>query len=141
MIRKFHETDTGEVLEIYYHSSSLAHAFLEPEFIKKEKDHIREIYLPQTKTWVFEGDNGLDGFISMIGNEVGGIFVRPEKIGQGIGKMLMDFVSGQYKELEVEVFEENVIGKTFYEKYGFKLMKEYIHEETNHKMLRMKFKK
>ena len=74
----------------------------------------------------------------MLDNEVGGLFVRPEKQRQGIGKILLDYVSQFNKELEVEVFESNIAGIIFYENYGFKKIKEYIHQETNHKILRMK---
>jgi putative acetyltransferase len=139
MIRKYEEKDVEDLLEVWYKSSSLAHPFLETSFMEKEKKNIREIYIPNTKTWVFASQDRLDGFISMMGNEVGAIFVRPEKHGLGIGKNLMDYVSQFHEELEVEVFKENKIGRAFYDRYGFKTIKEYIHEETNKRLLRMKF--
>lgn len=139
MIREYAETDLEELLDVWYKSTSLAHPFMDQAFLKKEEKNIRDIYIPNTKTWVFSNSQGLDGFISMIENEVGAIFVRPEKHGQGIGKILMDHVSQIHKEIEVEVFKDNKIGRAFYDKYGFKTIKEHLHEETNRGLLRMKF--
>lgn len=139
MIREFKETDIEEIIETWFLSSSLAHPFLEDSFMEKEKQNIREIYLPNTKTWVFEVSEKVVGFISMMGNEVGAIFVRPEFHGKRIGKNLMDLVAGLYGELEVEVFAENLIGRAFYDRYGFKVYKEHFHKLTGHKLLRMKF--
>jgi len=139
MIRKYEETDIEEILDIWFQASSLAHPFLDSDFMEKEKKNIREVDMLNAKTWVFEKEDGLDGFIAMIGNEVGAIFVRPERHRNGIGKKLIDYVSQQHENLEVEVFKENIIGRAFYDKYGFKVIKEHIHEETNRKLLRMKF--
>ena len=139
MIRKYKETDIEELLDVWNKASSIAHPFLDSEFMEKEKRNIREVYIPNTKTWVFINKDALDGFIAMMGNEVGAIFVRPEKQGRGIGKDLMDFVSQFHKELEVEVFKDNKIGRAFYDKYGFKIIKEHLHEETKRELLRMKF--
>ncbi|MBK7872352.1 MAG: N-acetyltransferase [Saprospiraceae bacterium] len=139
MIRAYQEYDIDEIIDIWFKASQLAHPFLDAAFLNKEKIKIREVYMPNTLTWVYSKENGLDGFISMIGNEVGAIFVRPEKHGQGIGKALMDYVNSFHNELEVEVFEHNMIGRAFYDRYGFKIIQEHMHEETNQKLFRMKF--
>ncbi len=139
MIRKYHPSDIEEVIDTWFQASLLAHPFLDAAFLEKEKQHIREIYMPNTETWVFEENDRVTGFISMMGNEVGAIFVQPEKHGTGIGKQLMDHVVLQHRELEVEVFEKNSIGRAFYDRYGFKSIKSHIHEETNNKLLSMKF--
>jgi putative acetyltransferase len=139
MIREYIDSDLEELLDVWYKSTSIAHPFMDEAFLKKEEKNIRNIYIPNTKTWVYAYSKHLDGFISMIGNEVGAIFVRPEKHGQGIGKVLMDHVSQFHEELEVEVFKDNKIGRAFYDKYGFKIIKELLHEETKRGLLRMKF--
>lgn len=139
MIREFNDADIDDILDVWYKASCLAHPFLDKKFQDQEKINIREIYIPNTKTWVWIQDETIEGFISMMDNEVGAIFVNPDKHGLGIGRKLMDFVSKLHPELEVEVFKENQIGRAFYDHYGFEVINEYIHEETQHALLRMKF--
>ena len=85
-----------------------------------------------------EEEGKVVGFISLMGNEVGAIFIMPTCQGRGIGTQLMDHVTGFHRELEVEVFAKNTIGRAFYEKYGFSSVKEYIHEETNQSAYRLR---
>ena len=139
MIREYEPGDIGELLNVWYTSTRIAHPFMDEPFLEKERKQVRDVYIPNTKTWVFPNANGLDGFISMMGNEVGAIFVRPEMQGKGIGKQLMDWVAQFHAELEVEVFRENPIGRRFYDRYGFRTIKESVHEETGRDLLRMKF--
>ncbi|MGZ2368179.1 N-acetyltransferase [Ancylomarina sp. YFZ004] len=141
MIRKYKNSDIEEILEVWYQASRMAHPFLDADFMGMEKRNIRDIYIPNTSTWVFEKEELVLGFISMMGNEVGAIFVRPDYHGKGIGRQLMDFVSDFHDEMEVEVFERNSVGRTFYDKYGFELLEELVHKETNNKVLRLRFRK
>tara|TARA_R110001583_G_scaffold50403_2_gene157320 strand:+ start:15922 stop:16347 length:426 start_codon:yes stop_codon:yes gene_type:complete len=141
MIRKYKESDIDEILEVWYQASRMAHPFLDADFMGMEKRNIRDVYIPNTSTWVFEKDKLILGFISMMGNEVGAIFVRPDNHGLGIGKQLMDFVSDFHEEMEVEVFERNNVGRAFYDRYGFELIEELIHKETNNKVLRLRYSK
>ena len=139
MIRKYNHQDEWRIIEIWLKSSSLAHPFLDSTFVERVKKDMKEIYLPNAMTWVFEKDNNLIGFISMIGNEIGGLFVVPDHHSKGIGTKLVNFVRKDHKELEVEVFKGNKIGRAFYKKYGFKKIKEFLHEETKQDLIRMKF--
>lgn len=53
--------------------------------------------------------------------------------------MLIDKAKELHGELEVEVFTENVIGHTFYTRYGFEYLEESFHEPTGQQVLRLKF--
>lgn len=139
MIRKYENRDESRVIDIWINSSSLAHPFLDAAFVEKVKKDMKELYLPNAKTWVFEENNLIIGFISMIGNEIGGLFVNPNQHSKGVGTKLVNFIGEFHKELEVEVFKDNKIGSAFYDKYGFKKIKEFVHEETKRDLIRMKF--
>ena len=78
------------------------------------------------------------GFIALIGNEVGAIFVDPSYHGLGIGRALMDKARSLREDLELEVFKRNALGRAFYDRYGFELMHEKVHEQTGHKLMRLK---
>jgi len=139
MIRKYNSTDTNRLIEIWYTASTLAHPFLADDFVAKTKKDMRELYLPNSETWVYEKEGEVIGFISMLGNEIGGLFVFPHHHSQGIGTQLVNYVKELHETLEVEVFENNAIGRPFYDKYGFTLMASHVHQPTQQQVLRMKF--
>ncbi len=137
MIRKFRPTDTDQIIRIWLKASSLAHPFLSDAMVEKVKQDIKGLYLPNSNTWVYEEANQLIGFISMNGNEIGGLFVLPEEHSRGIGTVLVDFAARQHHSLEVEVFEKNAIGRAFYQKCGFSCQASYWHEESKEMVLRL----
>lgn len=138
-IRRYKESDLELVLESWEAATRLAHAFLTEDFIVKERKNIAEKYLPNTDTWVVEIDNEVKGFIALMGNQVGAIFLQPNFHGRGVGKALMDKAQSLHGDLEVEVFENNTIGRNFYSKYGFVRLEEKLHQPTGFRLLRLKF--
>ena len=72
MIRPYRDTDLGELLEAWYSASLLAHPFLDEAFFQQERKTIQEVHLSKAKTWVYEHDGCVVGFIALIGNEWGG---------------------------------------------------------------------
>ncbi|GAA3613532.1 GNAT family N-acetyltransferase [Flavivirga amylovorans] len=138
MIRKYKEKEIPTLIKIWEQASALAHPFLDSAFTQMVKKVMAETYLPNSNTWVYEEPTKVVGFISMIENEIGGLFVNPNYHSKGIGTALVNHINQFHQSLEVEVFNENKIGKPFYEKHGFKTFKEYIQEGTNQKVLRMK---
>lgn len=138
-IRKYRKTDLEAVLSSWERATRLAHSFMTDEFIDQERKNVADVYLPNTDTWVVVVDGAVQGFIALMGNEVGAIFLQPEHHGKGIGKALMDKAQNLHGDIEVVVAKENPIGRKFYSQYGFKLLEEYYHEPTGQQMLRLKF--
>ena len=138
MIRKYNENEIPKLLEIWEAAALIAHPFLSKDFHEMVKKAMRDMYLPNSDTWVYEKNGSIIGFIAMLNNEIGGLFVDPNQQAKGVGTSLVHYMTQFHDTLEVEVFEENNIGKPFYEKYGFKVIKEYVMEETKQKVLRMK---
>jgi len=138
MIREYESADLEEILNTWEAASAIAHPFLSEEFVEQERQNIPNIYIPLAETWVWEADGRVVGFIALIGNEVGAIFVEPEFQGAGIGRALMDLARDRRGELEVEVFTANAQGRAFYAKYGFELMHEKIHEPSGFEVMRLR---
>jgi putative acetyltransferase len=138
-IRQYRESDLKGVLSSYKNASRMAHPFLSDDFIAKVMKDIPVKYLPIADTWVANVDDEVVGFISLIGNMIGALFVQPPYHGRGIGKALMDKAAELHDELEVHVFTENSTGRKFYSNYGFQLVEEQIHEETGQKEFILKF--
>lgn len=139
IVRQYKPSDLKGVLSSWENASTIAHPFLTEEFQAQVRKDIPALYLPNADTWVAEAGHQVVGFIALIGNEVGAIFVQPEHHGKKIGKMLMDKAQEIHGDLEVEVFEKNSVGRGFYAKYGFESIEEKIHEPTGEPVLRLKF--
>ena len=138
MIRKYQPADCDDVLNVWARASALAHPFLSRDFLELERHNIANVHLPKADTWVWEADGHVVGFISLLGNEVGAIFVDPEFHRSGIGRALMEKARALRGELEVEVFERNLLGRAFYAKLGFELMHRSAHNQTGFEVLRLR---
>jgi putative acetyltransferase len=96
------------------------------------------VYLPKAESWVWQAEGHVVGFISLLGNEVGAIFVDPRFHRSGIGRALMERARTLRGELEVEVFERNLLGRAFYAKLGFELMHQKVHKQTGFEVMRLR---
>ena len=119
-------------------ASTLAHPFLSEEFLELERHNIPNVYLPKAETWVWVADGRVVGFISLLGNEVGAIFVDPAFHRSGIGRTLMDRAQALRGDLEVEVFESNLVGRAFYARLGFETMHHKVHDQTGFQVMRLR---
>lgn len=139
IIRPYQSEDLDDVMSAWESASQLAHPFLKEDFLDQERHNIPNVYLPNADTWVIEEAGQVIGFIALMGNEVGAIFVKPDFHGTGAGKALMDKAQELHGDLEVQVFKENSIGQQFYACYGFQYVSEQIFEPTGNMMVRLKF--
>ena len=138
MLRPYRHDDLEVVLDIWYRASLIAHSFLPEEFFEAERRQIAEEWLPVSETTVAEADERVVGFLSLIGTEVGGIFVDPEYQGRGIGRALMGHARRARPHLELAVFEDNLAGRRFYEAYGFLQVDRRISAESERYELRLR---
>lgn len=141
MIRQYKDTDIEEVLSAWESTQEIAHPFLSDDFQKQEKKNIRELYIPNADVWVVVEDDNVVGFIAIIGNEIGGLFLQPSHHGKKLGKLMVDKAQELHGEIFVEVFKKNSIGCNFYIKYGFILIEEKTHEATGEELFRLQFNK
>ena len=141
MIRPYTNEDLNAVLDVWYRASLIAHSFLPDEFFDSERQEIAEQWLPMSETIVYEANGRVVGFLSLIGDEVGAIFVSPEHQGRGIGRSLMDHARRLRSTLVLSVFEANEIGRRFYHAYGFEVVGRDRNEATGHPELRLQLGK
>jgi putative acetyltransferase len=130
MIRDYKTNDTDVLIDIWEKANALAHPFLARDFVAFVKDAMRTTFLPNAQTWVIEEHGTPIGFIAMMGNEIGGLFLDPDHHGQGHGRAMVDHVVGLKGPLRVEVFKDNKVGRPFYERYGFEFVEEYLHDQS-----------
>ena len=139
IIRRYQDGDTAGVVDVWRRASEIAHHFLPGEFLDREERNIVERWLPASETWLAVVDDGIVGYLALVGNEVGAIFVDPNRQGEGHGRALMDHARSMHDRLVLDVFEQNAVGRRFYDRYGFVAVGTSIFEETGHRMMRMEF--
>jgi putative acetyltransferase len=76
--------------------------------------------------------------MSLLGNEVGALFVDPTAQRAGIGWALIAKALALRGDLEVEVFKDNPIARAFYAKCGFEVMHQKTHELTGFEIIRLR---
>ncbi len=131
--------DDDAIVDIWLKASRLAHAFLDDDFLTREADNIRNVYLPMADTRTVWADDRLVGFISLLGNQVGGLFLDPDCHGRGLGRALVDDAVARMGTLELDVFVKNDIGRRFYERYGFTEVEQRIDEPTGEPVLHLRY--
>jgi len=136
-IRKYQAEDVEKVLDVWYDASIQAHSFISKEFWAAQKKDLREKYLPQAESWVAIEEGEIVGFISLLGDYIGGLFIAPNYQGRGIGKKLVAKALETRKTLEVGVYKKNVAATSFYKACGFEYVNEEFQPETGEIVLNM----
>jgi len=137
MIRPYQHDDTDAVVAVWRAASLSAHPFFEEPFLDQEADNMRNVYLAFAETFITEVNGEVVGFIAMIDNEIGGLFLHPAHHGRGLGRAMVDHVRAKREMLAVEVFEKNAIGRRFYESYGFRQVDTLLHQPTGERVLKL----
>lgn len=120
MIRKYDDQkDHQAALDIWFRASRKGHPFLSEEDLLQQRKIVSEEYFPVADMFVYEQDGKIRGFIGLIGQYIGGLFVSPEDSGRGIGRELLEFAQRLKGSLSVEVYALNSAVQ-FYEKCGFR---------------------
>ena len=138
MIRPYTDEDLDELLDVWYQASLVAHSFLTDEFLATEVRDVAEHWLPLAETMVSQTEGRVVGFLALVGNEVGAIFVAPNSQGRGIGRALMDRARESRPFLELNVLEANAIGRHFYDACGFEFVDRHVGQATGQPELRLR---
>ncbi|HQW83014.1 MAG TPA: GNAT family N-acetyltransferase [Ferruginibacter sp.] len=64
--------------------------------------------------------NKIIGIMGLHEDQLAMLFVAPDFIGKGVGKMLIQYALAEHNIKKVEVNEQNPAAISFYEKFGFK---------------------
>ena len=120
------------VAGIWLDANLRAHCFIPPQYWKSNFDPVKEM-LPRVLLYVYENDREIWGFIGLNGEYIEGIFISGEMQSQGIGKRLLDFVKTKKTELRLNVYQKNTRAIRFYQREGFKILREGMDEATGEK--------
>lgn len=132
MIRSFSSKDTDSVMEVWLAATLDAHNFIDEGYWFEKFSKVRDVYLENSETFVFEFGDEVLGFVSVIEkNFIGALFVSPKFQGNKIGSKLLAFVIEKYPRLSLAVYVENTSAVKFYERNHFTIV-ERCETETGH---------
>ena len=125
MIRNMTSEDIDRVMEIWLSATIKTHSFISEEYWQRNLAVVRDTYLPQSNTILWE-ENG-----------IGGIFVDPKLQGKGIGSALMLTLQQIWPILSLRVYAKNLRAVQFYRRHGFKILMSEIDKNTGEEELLM----
>ena len=128
------------VAGIWLDANLKAHSFISPQYWKGNFETVKKM-LPQAEVYVYENDREIWGFIGLNGAYIEGIFVSSEMQSRGIGKRLLDFVKTKKTELRLNVYQKNMRAIRFYQREGFKILREGMDEATGEKDYEMTWRR
>ena len=129
-IRAYQATTDLEALSaIWFEASMLAHPFIGETRLREQRALIETVYLPKAETWVALTDDKPAGFISLLDNFIGGLFVSPSRQDLGIGRALVAHAKTLKGDLELEVYLDNHQACTFYQALGFEEVSRRSHDD------------
>lgn len=121
LIRAYDDSiDRDALSKIWLEASLESHDFIGAELIHSKRDAFRDEYLAIAQTFVAVHDSVPVGFISMIYDLIGGVFVVPQYQRQGIGRLLVEEAFKVKKSLKLEDYVKNKQAAAFYNALGFK---------------------
>lgn len=145
MIIEMQKEHIDKVMDIWLRTNIHAHDFIPESYWKNNFDLVKNEYIPNSKTLIYEDNDGIiKGFVSIMENNldsdpedftgesgmIGALFVLPAYQGQGIGGQLLNYCKKIYDRLYLKVYSENAKAYGFYDNYGFITKCEQIDPET-----------
>jgi len=143
LIEKFKDkSDLDKIIEIWLECSGRAHHFIDYSFWLNTENAMREIYIPLAETWIYRGESyKIEGFMSLVGNDLASIFVNPAFQNQGIGKLLITKAKSLRDELNLKVYSQNINALKFYNRHNFIIRESRIDPDTNEEEYVMTWRK
>lgn len=134
MIRNLKNDDIDIVMELWKNSTIEAQNFIPDSYWLENYDNVKNNYLPNSDTYVYEEDGEIKGFVSLIENIfIGGLFIRVDSQRKKIGSVILDFLKERNDKLQLTVYDKNVRAMKFYLKSGFKILNTEIDKKTREK--------
>ncbi|MEO3388863.1 GNAT family N-acetyltransferase [Mesorhizobium sp. CAU 1741] len=84
VIRPIVACDKPSAAAVWLRASSIAHPFFKAAQLAEQQQLVRDVYLEKAETWVAVVAGEVVGFIGILVNWIGGLFVAPECQGQGV---------------------------------------------------------
>ncbi|AWG24263.1 GNAT family N-acetyltransferase [Flavobacterium kingsejongi] len=116
-----HEYDS--IIVLWEASVRATHHFIREEDILYYKPLIRNEYLKSVSLYAIRtAENTIAGFMGISGPNLEMLFIHPDHLRKGFGKILLQHGIVAMNVSKVEVNEENTEALHFYQKFGFNVV-------------------
>jgi GNAT superfamily N-acetyltransferase len=121
-LRRATSADADSVADVYLASFRHAYPDWPPVHTEDEvRGWIAGHLIPEVETWVaVEPDGSIVGLMALDGEDVDQLYVRPDRLGRGIGSRLIELAKQRRPQgLALFTFQVNLGARRFYERHGF----------------------
>jgi GNAT superfamily N-acetyltransferase len=131
--RELVELDIEAIARVHRQTCLIAYAFMNWSY---SEDEVRRWYAEKFKIWdwgmVAADDEGVAAFIACTGDHLDQLFIDPGRQRRGIGTFLLKAAMGKALPVRtLNVFEQNIAARRFYERHGFHEIELHYNEDEN----------
>lgn len=141
-IRRASPAERELLLGIWQRSVRATHAFVTEDEIRTLTPAVRTYLASCSELLVPCDETGaVMGFMGMSGSTLESLFLAPEFLRRGVGRLLVRHAQALHDELTLDVNEENADARAFYEACGFVVVgrSELDDQGRPHPLLHMKW--
>lgn len=141
-IKAYDDKYQQQLLTVWEESVVATHDFLSPTDFNEIKDIVRGVDFNALQVYCLMKDELLLGFIGVADKKIEMLFVDPKYFGHGYGKELANFAMTELAVDKLDVNEQNLKARSFYEKSGSETFErtEKDDQGRNNPLLRMRLK-
>lgn len=123
-LRESTAADTDGLFDVWRRAVLATHDFVSAVDLEVFTRVVREDYLPNADFCVaVDDDDRPCAFVGMSGSNIDSLFVDPDRHGNGIGRLLIEYARERHADgLTVDVNEQNEQALGFYRKMGFRVV-------------------
>lgn len=140
-IREPREEELDRLVDIWLKCSLISHHFINAHYWQEQKEAMRGLYLPLSENYVAEVEEGIVGFVSMMGDYMAALFIEPEYQRRKIGRSLLQYVKQNREAIHLKVYAKNGDAVNFYKQNGFHISGTGRDEATGEEELFMEWRK
>jgi putative acetyltransferase len=119
-LRRATASDADAIVNVHWASFRLLTFLPMLHTIEENRRFIANVMLKECEVTVAEDETGTVAFLALRGEEVRLLYTRPDRIGMGAGKQLIDAAKASRTDaLELWCFQANERARRFYEARGF----------------------
>ncbi|SOD11873.1 GNAT family N-acetyltransferase [Pedobacter xixiisoli] len=118
-IKKYKRKYKNQIISVWEKSVLATHHFLSPTDYIEIRDLLQDYDFSILDMFCLTDEDTIIGFIGLHNSKIEMLFLDPTYIGKGLGKQLIQFATSKRGATLVDVNEQNISAKNFYEKLGF----------------------